>query len=102
MTHTVCRFNVNNLYVRYRFGASFPGDQSAKSAVDDPTQGYLPMYNQAAFELFNPEQRTLASEAVTRGGGDPPDVVCLQEVESLIAMRRSTPHTSTSRIRTRC
>ena len=45
------------------------------------------MYNQAAFELFNPEQRTLAAEAITRGGDDQPDVVCLQEVESLIALR---------------
>jgi hypothetical protein len=30
---TLCTFNANNLYVRYRFGATYPGDVSGKSAV---------------------------------------------------------------------
>ena len=84
---TVCTFNVNNLYVRYKFDDVFPGDPSRKSAVDDPTQGYLPMYNPTAFELFNPLQRELAARALTRGDSTLPDVVLLQEVESLIALR---------------
>jgi endonuclease/exonuclease/phosphatase family metal-dependent hydrolase len=84
---TVCTFNVNNLYVRYKFGETFPGDPSEKSAVDDPKQGYLPMYNPGAFELFNPIQRELAALALSRGGATFPDVVLLQEVESLIALR---------------
>jgi endonuclease/exonuclease/phosphatase family metal-dependent hydrolase len=84
---TLCTFNVNNLFVRYRFAATFPGDVSGKSAVEDPTLGYLPMYNPGSFEFFNPEQRALAAQALTRDGQSLPDVVCLQEVESLIALR---------------
>jgi endonuclease/exonuclease/phosphatase family metal-dependent hydrolase len=78
---------VNNLFVRYRFGDTFPGDQSHKSAVTDPAEGYLPMYNQAAFKLFNPTQRDLAAQAITQDGAGYPDLVCLQEVESLVALR---------------
>jgi hypothetical protein len=84
---TLCTFNVNNLFVRYRFGDTFPGDQSHKSAVTDPADGYLPMYNQAAFKLFNPTQRDLAAQAITQDGAGYPDIICLQEVESLIALR---------------
>jgi endonuclease/exonuclease/phosphatase family metal-dependent hydrolase len=84
---TICSFNVNNLYVRYKFDDVFPGDPSRKSAVDDPAQGYLPMYNPTAFELFNPLQRQLAARALKRESGSLPDVVLLQEVESLIALR---------------
>ncbi len=38
-------FNANNLFVRYRFGQTFPGDMSGKSAVNEPTLSYLPMYD---------------------------------------------------------
>lgn len=84
---TICTFNANNLYVRYRFGATFPGDMSGKSAVEDPRFGYLPLYNAEAFELFNPDQRKLTARAISRGGASWPDVICLQEIESLIALR---------------
>jgi len=84
---TVCTFNVNNLYVRYRFEETFPGDPSRKSAVDDPREGYLPMYNPHSFELFNSLQRDLAALAITRNGTSFPDLLLLQEVESLIALR---------------
>jgi endonuclease/exonuclease/phosphatase family metal-dependent hydrolase len=84
---TVCSFNVNNLYVRYRFNETYPGDPSGKSAVSDPRYGYLPMYNPGSFELFNPVQRQLAARALTRDGTLWPDILLLQEVESLIALR---------------
>jgi endonuclease/exonuclease/phosphatase family metal-dependent hydrolase len=84
---SIATFNVNNLFVRYRFGQRFPGDASGKSEVDDPLQGYLPIYEQGAFRLFNPLQRDLAAQAVTGDGTRLPDVLCLQEVESLIALR---------------
>jgi endonuclease/exonuclease/phosphatase family metal-dependent hydrolase len=87
MALTICTFNVNNLFVRYRFASTFPGDVSGKSAVDDPAQGYLPMYNPGSFDFFNPQQRELAAQALSRDGQALPDVVCLQEVESLIALR---------------
>ena len=87
MPHTLCTFNVNNLFVRYRFGSTFPGDVSGKSAVTNPAQGYLPMYDPDLFELFNPIQRELAARAITGDGTIVPDILCLQEVESLIALR---------------
>jgi endonuclease/exonuclease/phosphatase family metal-dependent hydrolase len=87
VAHTLCTFNVNNLFVRYRFGSTFPGDVSGKSAVTNPALGYLPMYDPDLFELFNPIQRELAAKAITRDGTSLPDILCLQEVESLIALR---------------
>ena len=86
----LCNFNVNNLFVRYKFGKTFPGDRSGKSAesgVADPNRGYLPLYQKGAFEIFNADQRKLAALAITRGGAVLPDVLCVQEVESLIALR---------------
>lgn len=83
----LCNFNVNNLFVRYKFGQTFPGDISKKSGVADRDSGYLPLYQKGAFEIFNAEQRKLAALAITRGGTVMPDVLCVQEVESLIALR---------------
>ena len=86
----LCNFNVNNLFVRYKFGKTFPGDQGGKSAVAGATStntGYLPLYQKGAFEIFNAEQRKLAALAITQGNTVLPDVVCVQEVESLIALR---------------
>jgi hypothetical protein len=45
------------------------------------------MYNQDAFQLFNPIQRDLAAKAITGDGTRLPEIVCRQEVESLIALR---------------
>jgi endonuclease/exonuclease/phosphatase family metal-dependent hydrolase len=84
---TLCTFNANNLFVRYRFGKTFPGDQTRKSAVTNPKQGFLPMYDPDLFELFNPEQRRLMAQAIFRDGTGEPDIICFQEVESLIALR---------------
>ncbi len=86
----LCNFNVNNLFVRYKFGKTFPGDQGGKSAVEGAAStntGYLPLYQKGAFEIFNAEQRKLAALAITQGNTVLPDVVCVQEVESLIALR---------------
>lgn len=83
----LCNFNINNLFVRYKFGRTFPGDMSKKSMAEDDRFGYLPMYQKGSFEIFNEEQRKLAAQAITRGGKSYPDVICLQEVESLIALR---------------
>ena len=89
MTTTICTFNANNLFVRYRFGQTFPGDMAGKSAVTDPASGYLPMYNPALFELYNPSQRALTAKALSRDNSAAlPDVLCLQEIESLIALRK--------------
>ena len=86
----LCDFNINNLFVRYKFGRAYPGDRSGKSAVeaeDLANVGYLPMYTKGSFDIFNNTQRTLAARALTQDGQVSPDVICLQEVESLIALR---------------
>jgi hypothetical protein len=89
MAVTLCSFNANNLFVRYRFGQTFPGDLThKKSAVTNPDEGYLPMYNKALFELFNPEQRRLMAQAIFRDGSSEPDIICFQEIASMIALRR--------------
>jgi endonuclease/exonuclease/phosphatase family metal-dependent hydrolase len=88
MAHTICTFNVNNLFVRYRFGRRFPGDRTAASLIEDEAWGYLPVYDPDLMTLFNPEQRELAARALTNDETDLPDIVCLQEVESLLALRR--------------
>ena len=88
MSHLICNFNVNNLFVRYRFGQTFPGDMSGKSEIENPKFGYLPIYDNDLLQLFNPVQRELAARAITNNRSKYPDVVCLQEVESLIALRR--------------
>ena len=87
MAVTLCNFNANNLFVRYRFGSTFPGDQSGKSAATNPREGYLPMYDPRLFDLFNPEQRRLTAQAIFQDGTVEPDIICLQEIESLIALR---------------
>ena len=85
---TICTFNANNLFVRYHFGRTFPGDLTGKSAIENPATGYLPIYDPALFELFNPTQRKLAARAITNDGNDFPDTICFQEIESLIALRK--------------
>jgi endonuclease/exonuclease/phosphatase family metal-dependent hydrolase len=81
-------FNANNLFLRYKFGRTFPGDMSGKSMADQPGLGYLPMYKPGLFEIFDEEQRMLAASAIWDSGGQRwPDVLCLQEVESLLAVR---------------
>jgi hypothetical protein len=97
---TVSTFNANNLFVRYRFGSTFPGAPAAAATAPTPPAplnpattastkfGFLPRYEDASFEVFNAAQRELAALALTRGGEHPlPDLVVLQEIESLIALR---------------
>ena len=97
---TVCTFNANNLFVRYRFGDRFPGAPGPVPAGPPPPRpdgtrgvesrrfGFLPPYAPGSFEIFNDAQRRLAAMALRRGGAHPlPDLVVLQEVESMIALR---------------
>lgn len=66
MAHTICTFNVNNLYVRYRFGQTFPGDRSAASIIEDSEWGYLPVYDPDLMTLFNPEHLRPGRSQTTR------------------------------------
>jgi len=94
MSTLLCVFNVNNLFARYKFGKTFPGDMSGKSRVEDPGRGYLPVYSLGNWEIFNEAQRKLAVEAITRRQTVIPDILCLVEVESMLALRKfnEDPH----------
>jgi endonuclease/exonuclease/phosphatase family metal-dependent hydrolase len=88
MPISLMTFNVNNLFLRYKFGKTFPGDMSDKSASPDPRWGYLPLYKPGLFEIFSPVQRGLAASAIwDAAGGKWPEILCLQEVESMHALR---------------
>jgi hypothetical protein len=82
---------VNNLFVRYRFGEAFPGAPTTgveSKPVADDRRGFLPLYTKGAFEIFGPEQRALTARAIAgSAGGSLPEILCLQEVESLLALR---------------
>src|SRR6266536_4615005 len=91
---TVCTFNANNLFVRYRVAENFPGAPANAPAPANPATtastkfGFLPAYEPGSFDVFNADQRQLAALALARGGDHPlPDLVVLQEIESLIALR---------------
>jgi endonuclease/exonuclease/phosphatase family metal-dependent hydrolase len=88
MAHTLCTFNVNNLFARYRFGSVYPGDRSGRSRIENAGSGYLPVYDNDLIELFNEAQREMAARAIRRDGTRVPDILCLQEVESLLALRK--------------
>lgn len=90
MSHVLCTFNVNNLFLRYQFGRAFPGDLSGKSEIAQASAtafGFLPLNQPGNFEIYAPEMRELAGKALRRGGTKLPDVICFQEVESLLALR---------------
>jgi len=86
MSDVICTFNANNLYARYRFQATYPGDRSNQSFAGEEW-GYLPLYGEGRIELFNEEQRKLTAAALSDKFTCFPDVICLQEVESLLALR---------------
>lgn len=89
---TLCTFNVNNLFLRYNFSTTFAGDMSGKSGIAKALWGYLPMQKPGKFEVFNEEQRTLEEQVLRLPGGALPDILCLQEVESLAALRLFNEH----------
>jgi endonuclease/exonuclease/phosphatase family metal-dependent hydrolase len=51
----------------------------------DPEWGFLPVYNTGMFKPYNPEQTSLAADVISAHGL--PDILCLCEVESLLALR---------------
>lgn len=89
---TLCTFNVNNLFLRYKFGRKFPGDMSDKSKSEDYQWGYLPLYKEGLFKVYNEEQRDLTAQILRLPNNKLPDVLCLQEVESLQALRAFNEH----------
>jgi endonuclease/exonuclease/phosphatase family metal-dependent hydrolase len=91
---TLATWNANNLFLRYRFAHTYPGDVSKKSAVEAArvALGYLPgkdfgRYKSSDFVIWDKTRRELAVQALAEPDGELPDILCLQEVENLDALR---------------
>jgi endonuclease/exonuclease/phosphatase family metal-dependent hydrolase len=85
MGTNICFFNINNLFLRYRFGRTYPGDVRQTSFIADPAFGFLPPNQNAYFQPYKPDQTEVTSQAIKAEGL--PDVLCLCEVESILALR---------------
>lgn len=81
---TVCTANIHNLFVLYKACFKAPG----QFHYEEVPQGYryLPAVLADNQLLSCPESRKLAALALKRGGESLPDVVVLQEVESMAAL----------------
>ena len=88
MTLSLCTFNINNLYTRYRFGKKIPGEKSQKDQPAETEPGHPFTANPKLFVPLGKAKRNLAAEAITGDMGRYPDILCLQEVESLPVLRR--------------
>jgi endonuclease/exonuclease/phosphatase family metal-dependent hydrolase len=88
MAVTLTTFNVNNLFLRYKFGQAGSEDIGGKTRSAEPGWGYLPMHRRDLFDELPSGHRDLAAQAIRdSAGGRWPEVLCLQEVESMHALR---------------
>lgn len=85
MATKLCFFNVNNLFLRYRFGRTYPGDVSGASMSADPDWGFIPANAGHFYQAYKPEQTEISAFAL--GQDNLPDILCLCEIESLHALR---------------
>lgn len=92
---TLMTFNANNFFLRYRFNRTYPGDMSRNSlieATEIASMGYLPgasfgRYPQTRYIVWDAIRRELAAAAMEEPDGRLPDILCLQEVENIQAIR---------------
>jgi len=73
MNIRVATFNVENLFARYRFREGF-----------DPADGSGFGINNLAFNLYDDGAKSITGKAIREVGAD---VICLQEVENLLAQQ---------------
>jgi len=93
---TLATFNANNFYLRYKFIANYPGGgttSEVSEAGEAVNQGYMPglpfgRYAQSQYVIWDPIRRELAADALKQPDGVLPDILCLQEVENIHAIRR--------------
>ena len=94
-TITLCTFNVENLFGRYKVFGFLPGDKYKRKILSkeelQERGGFLPGHVFApknSFEIFdNKEWRGLTAQALKGKTEDYPDIACLQEVESMQVLR---------------
>lgn len=94
---TICTFNVENLFVRYKVFGYLPGDKFKRKLLSEEELeekgGFLPgQLFKNSFKIFDKEEwRNLTARAI-KGYGDKgekkfPDILCMQEVDSMDALR---------------
>lgn len=93
---SLATFNANNLFLRYRFAETYPGDTSKKSkqeAADAMGWGFLPQiadgrFSSKAYIFWDEQRRVATQQALKAQDGKLPDILCLQEVEGMAALRK--------------
>src|SRR5208283_2513032 len=80
----ICTANMHNMFLLYRADFKAPG----QFRYEEIPRGfrYLPAAIDGNQLLNHPESRKLAATALKRGGDSLPDVLVLQEVESIAAL----------------
>ncbi len=93
---TLCTFNVENLFGRYKVFGYLPSSQFKKEILTPEELkkggGFLPgeMYvSKDSFQIFDKDQwRFLTAKALKGNTKNYPDIACLQEIESLRVLRK--------------
>jgi endonuclease/exonuclease/phosphatase family metal-dependent hydrolase len=92
---TICTFNVENLFGRYKVFGYLPGDQYKHKVLSpeelDEAGGFLPgeIASKDSFDIFTKgDWRTLTAKALKGSTENYPDIACLMEVESMRVLRR--------------
>lgn len=88
-------FNANNFFLRYKFTRSYPGSKSKgdlTEAAEAGLTGFLPGvsfggYSEKQYIVWDGQRRQLAAWALKEPDGVFPDILCLQEVENIQAVR---------------
>lgn len=94
---TICTFNVENLFVRYKVFGYLPGDKFKRKVLTEKELeeygGFLPgQLFKNSFKIFDKNDwRKLTAKAIKgygdKGGKKFPDIICMQEVDSMDALR---------------
>jgi endonuclease/exonuclease/phosphatase family metal-dependent hydrolase len=95
---TICTFNVENLFVRYKVFGYLPGDKFKRKVLTEKELeehgGFLPgQLFKNSFKIFDKDDwRKLTAKAIKGygdggGGKNFPDIICMQEVDSMDALR---------------
>ncbi len=95
-TITICTFNVENLFGRYKVFGYLPGGRFRKEILSpeelEDKGGFLPgeiFAPKNSFQIFDKDQwRILTAKALKGKTLNYPDIACLQEVENMRVLRR--------------
>lgn len=93
---TICTFNVENLFARYKVFGFLPGNQFKKEILKpeelEEKGGFLPGQIYApkeSFQIFDKGQwRVLTAKALKGNTENYPDIACLQEIEDIRVLRK--------------